>query len=160
MPILLRGEPIHSTPHIPLSSHRGTESIVVPFLFFSGLLLAALIADVFWLMPHKTPEQRQNLIPVHQSLKNVIIAEQMITKLLPLPPTRWLYPVRCGEIGRGVWYAEGRVGVDSFVGEVTVSWKAIFVPAPPQPLYLAVGSREEGDFTAALRLAGIHPKTP
>jgi hypothetical protein len=141
------------------SLNPGAKSILVPFLVFSVLLLALLIGDVVWLMPSKTPEERQNWVSNHQSAKNFITAERMITTLLPASANRWSTQVQCEEIDRGVWNARGQVEINTSWGvEIPISWRAIFVPATSEPLYLIVGSLEKGDFNAALSRAGKDPE--
>lgn len=85
----------------------------------------------------------------------------MISSLLPSPATRWAGQVNCREVGQGVWYAEGLVGQYSDAGrEVPTAWKVFFVPEDSQPIYAAVGDRQEGDFQAALRQAGVNQAKP
>jgi hypothetical protein len=138
-----------------------SEGILVPFVLFSSLLLAVLIADVVWRMPPRTPEQEQRLVFLDVCAGNLISVKKEVTKLMPSPPTRWA-SISYGMLGRrGIWYAAGYVGIQSADGEETpILWKGIFAPASAQPLYLAVGAREEGDLEAALRQAGVKPNQP
>jgi len=135
----------------------------VPFAFVCFLLLGAIIVNVVYLLPDQPPDYRQ-LIVMHQSAGNIVMAEKMITPLLDSPPTRWLGPEQCIEIGRGVWYADGVVQTEAeppFGRGSATAWKAIFIPATSQALFLALQSgKSEGDAVAALQKAGIQPRHP
>lgn len=85
----------------------------------------------------------------------------MIAGLLPLPPSRWSHEVVNGEIGRGVWYASGGVLTLSPMGDkVLQPWKAVFLPATSQSLYLSIGGIEKGNYIDALLQAGVQPEHP
>jgi hypothetical protein len=140
---------------------QGPENIIVPFLAFSGLLLAALIAYVTLLMPVRTPQQAQNLLVSHKALQAFIEAKEMVEPLLPSPATRWSGRLHCGEIGHGVWFADGMAGQETLWDmDTPIYWKAVFNPATDQPLFLVVGDRQQGDLQAALRAAGLPPTPP
>jgi hypothetical protein len=134
---------------------------LVPFAIYSALLLAILLGCTVGLMPSQTPEKQREAVATHQVLRNFIVAKRMIAPLVTAPHTRWSAPLQCREIGKGVWFAEGYVGIESDDGQETPTlWKAIFVPATSHPLYLGVGTTEQGDFNAALHEAGLAPKSP
>ena len=137
------------------------ESAVIPFIFYCCLLLLILGLAVPALMPSRIPLIKGEIVPAHQKGKNFILAEKLIAPHLPLPPTEWSMEPQCGEIGHGVWYAQGIVQITSPMGQaVTLPWKSVFIPETFQPLYLSVGTFEQGDYLAALRQAGINREKP
>ena len=116
---------------------------------------------VICLKPPKTQEEKLGILLRHQRAQNFIIAEKLITKLLPFPPVLWSEVVHCEEIGRGIWIAEGRVEIDSHTGQKSFpDWKAVFMPQTSRPFYLSVGSKKEGDYDAALARAGVPASQP
>jgi len=124
-------------------------------------MLVALAFYVIWFMPGDNPTQKKYWVQMHQGLRNFLIAKKMIAGLLTTRPTRWSGPIKCGMLGRGVWYAEGVVGLESSTGaEAITPWKAIFIPETSQALYLAVGTQYQGDFNEAVRSAGLQPRNP
>lgn len=138
------------------SSRRRAASVALPFTVYSALLLGILCAVVVHLMPPQTPEERQNVLHVHRVVKNLVIAQKLVSKQLPLSPTAWSNDYLCGAIGRGVWCAQGLVDVVSPTGQqATLGWRIIFIPETSESLYLNVGRIEEGDYYSALNRAGI-----
>jgi hypothetical protein len=131
-------------------------NVLAPFLVFCGLLWAALTADVIWFMPTggNGPAREMQFISRCQT-KNFVVAEEMVSTLLASPPAGWSREVRCVELGHGVWYARGVVGLESAAGGTPTPWQALFLPETVRPLYLVVGAKKQGDLVAALRQAGI-----
>jgi hypothetical protein len=135
--------------------------ITAPFLVFSGLLLAILIPDVILRAPILPPEMRRDWVVQHQSVQYFSLAEEIIAKRLPSPATRWSAAAMPSEVGRGVWYGQGEVAVGLPSGEEKViPWKIFFIPGSAQPLYLNLGSRQEGTISTALERAGVQPAKP
>jgi hypothetical protein len=104
-------------------------------------------------MPSLTDEKRHDKVVERQSMRNLILARRLVTPLLPAPAVRWPPESETyGELGHGIWRAEGVVLLQAPAAE-TNRWTAIFVPGHPQPLYLRVGSHETGDLASALAQA-------
>ncbi len=137
-----------ATTHSP-SDNR----IALPFLVFSTLLLAFLIPVVIYRKPIMDPDVRRDWVMHHQAASNFILARKFVVARLDSPTTLWLPDFQCGEAGRGVWYAQGGVKTTAQY-ETPIPWRVLFIPGESAPLYLQVGSHEEGDFSAALVRAG------
>jgi hypothetical protein len=130
-----------------------------PFLSLAFLLLILLSGYVIGLMPVKTPEQLQHWVEGHQATRNFIIAEKLISPLLPAPSSGWSTTIHCKNLGHGVAFAQGVVITKSFWGlEVPTTWQAVFYPDDAKPLFLAVGTHEVGNWSDALKAAGINPE--
>jgi hypothetical protein len=143
------------------SARPRAQGITVPFLVFSGLLLAILIPDVILRAPILSPEMRRDWVAQHQSVQDFSLAEEMIAKRLPFPATHWSAATMPSEVGRGVWYGQGEVAMELPSGqEKVIPWKIFFIPGSTQPLYLHLGSWEEGTITTALEKAGVQPPKP
>ena len=132
-------------------------SIAVPFLVFSALLLALLIPDVILRKPIMSPEMRQGWVMHHQATQNFILARKFVVARLSSPTTSWSADFQGGPVGLGVWFAQGTVQT---VADDAIPWKILFVPGNSEPLYLRVGSHEEGSYAKALARAGLQPGKP
>jgi hypothetical protein len=145
---------------LPLPRRR-RESIAGPFLVFSTLLFFFLIPDVAWRIPIYADNVRKGWISWHQQPRNTIFAQKLIEKRLDAPVTRWWPTVASWEVGNGVWYAKGDVGVRTPAGqEIRIPWRIYFFPGVEQPLYVSVDSREEGSIATALDQAGNPAEHP
>jgi hypothetical protein len=142
--------------------HSPTQArIAVPFLVFSALLLALLIPSVIFRKPVMSPEIRQGWVMHQQATRNFILGQKFVVARLQSPVTFWSPDTQRGEVGRGVWFAQGGVKTArNSPDEPPVFWQVLFIPGDAQPLYLRIGSHEEGDFTAALARAGRQPGKP
>jgi hypothetical protein len=146
---------------LPAHPSRGRDNIIVPFLIFSALLLAILIPDVIWRKPTMPAEMRQQWVMHHQAARNYLLAQKLIASRLPSPVGCWSPSFTCGDVGRGIWFAKGVVGTQPPAGpEILSAWTVLFIPGESQPLYLHVGTREEGNFNTALERAGLHAGKP
>jgi len=145
-----------AAPHSPSQA-----SIAVPFLVFSALLLALLIPDVLLRKPIMAPDIRDGWVMHHQAVQIQISAQKMVVARLTAPTTSWSTDTTCGEVGRGVWFAQGGVKTTANAPEdAPVFWRVLFIPGDSAPLYLRIGAHEEGDFSAALIRAGRQPGKP
>jgi hypothetical protein len=143
------------------SPRPGAQGITAPFMVFSGLLLAVLIPDVTLRAPILPPEMRRDWVAHHQSVEYFSLAEEMIAKRLPFPATRWSAAAMPSNVGRGVWYGQGEVAVEQPSGqEKVIPWQIFFIPGSAQPLYLHLGTWEEGTIATALERAGVQPEKP
>lgn len=141
--------------------HKNSVGLI-PFGVFSSLLMAVLVLYVSWLMPPKTTGDNFFRLYTHQQIKYSVMAQRLVVAFLPEPPAYWSDPIKCDLLGHGIWCATGGVQL-SLPGSTSshlTYWKVIFEASTAKSLYLRVGARTEGDYTAAVRAAGIQSSIP